>query len=131
MLRLGAARALSHALRRGAAGGGGGLGGGAAARRMPAAGAPPRALAAGISVHRDAVHNREETPFEFSEENYAKIAEIRKRYPRNYAAAAVIPLLDLAQRQAGGWLPLAAMNKVAKILGMPNVRVYEVASFYT
>lgn len=91
----------------------------------------PRGLAAGLNVHRDAVHNREETPFEFTDENYAKIAEIRKRYPKNYAASAVIPLLDLAQRQAGGWLPLAAMNKVARILGMPPVRVYEVASFYT
>jgi NADH dehydrogenase (ubiquinone) flavoprotein 2 len=102
--------------------------------RRPAAGteaATPRALAAGLNVHRDAVYNREDTPFEFSEENYAKIAVIRKRYPKNYAASAVIPLLDLAQRQAGGWLPLAAMNKVARVLEMPPIRVYEVASFYT
>lgn len=34
------------------------------------------------------------------------------RYPENYKQAAIIPMLDLAQRQAGGWLPLAAMNKV-------------------
>lgn len=34
------------------------------------------------------------------------------RYPKNYKQAAIIPMLDLAQRQAGGWLPLAAMNKV-------------------
>lgn len=91
----------------------------------------PRTLAAGLSVHRDAKHNREETPFEFTAENYAKIAEIRKRYPKNYAQSAVIPLLDLAQRQAGGWLPLSAMNKVARVLEMPPIRVYEVASFYT
>lgn len=97
-------------------------------RRLPFT--TPRA-ASGISVHRDELYNRSETPFDFTAENYAHIAEIRKRYPRNYAAAAVIPLLDLAQRQAGGWLPLAAMNKVARVLGMPNVRVYEVASFYT
>jgi NADH dehydrogenase (ubiquinone) flavoprotein 2 len=96
--------------------------------RRPAA---PRTLAAGLNVHRDAVYNREDTPFEFSDENFAKIAVIRKRYPKNYAASAVIPLLDLAQRQAGGWLPLAAMNKVARILEMPPIRVYEVASFYT
>lgn len=36
---------------------------------------------------------------------------IVSRYPKNYRQAAIIPLLDLAQRQAGGWLPLAAMNK--------------------
>jgi NADH dehydrogenase (ubiquinone) flavoprotein 2 len=43
----------------------------------------------------------------------------------------MIPLLDLAQRQAGGWLPLSAMDKVAQILELPPIRVYEVATFYT
>lgn len=38
----------------------------------------------------------------------------------------MIPLLDLAQQQNEGWLPLAAMNRVAKILDMPEIRVYEV-----
>jgi NADH:ubiquinone oxidoreductase subunit E len=42
-----------------------------------------------------------------------------------------MPLLDLAQRQVGNFLPLAAMNKVAKILDISPVQVYEVASFYT
>lgn len=40
-------------------------------------------------------------------------------------------MLDLAQRQNGGWLPLSAMNKVAELLSMPKMRVYEVATFYT
>lgn len=39
--------------------------------------------------------------------------------------------MDLAQRQHGGWLPVAAMDKVATICGVAPVRVYEVASFYT
>jgi NADH dehydrogenase (ubiquinone) flavoprotein 2 len=43
----------------------------------------------------------------------------------------MIPLLDLAQRQAGGWLPLPAMHKVAAICNVAPIRVYEVASFYT
>lgn len=38
------------------------------------------------------------------------------RYPKNYRQAGIIPMLDLAQRQAGGWLPLAAMNKVRAVL---------------
>lgn len=42
----------------------------------------------------------------------------------------MIPLLDLAQRQHG-WLPISAMHKVAEILDLPNMRVYEVATFYT
>jgi NADH dehydrogenase (ubiquinone) flavoprotein 2 len=40
-------------------------------------------------------------------------------------------MLDLAQRQCGGWLPLSAMNKVAKILDIPPMAAYEVATFYT
>ena len=56
---------------------------------------------------------------------------ILSRYPENYKQAGIIPLLDLAQRQAGGWLPLAAMDKVAKTVGVAPIRVYEVATFYT
>jgi NADH-quinone oxidoreductase subunit E len=43
----------------------------------------------------------------------------------------VLPLLDLAQRQSGNWLPRAAMDYVAGILGMAPIRVYEVATFYS
>ena len=42
----------------------------------------------------------------------------------------MLPVLDLAQRQ-NGWLPISAMNKVAEILQVPPMRVYEVATFYT
>ena len=42
-----------------------------------------------------------------------------------------MPLLDLAQRQHGGWLPRAAMDEVAELLDMAPIRVYEVATFYT
>jgi NADH-quinone oxidoreductase subunit E len=42
-----------------------------------------------------------------------------------------MPLLDIAQRQAGGWLPRAAVIHVAEILGMAEIRVWEVATFYT
>merc|ERR1719495_1997805 len=52
-------------------------------------------------------------------------------YPEGHKRAAVIPLLDLAQRQNGGWLPISAMHHVAEFIGMPRMRVYEVATFYT
>ena len=42
-----------------------------------------------------------------------------------------MPLLDLAQRQHDNWLPRAAMDHVAELLGMPPISVYEVANFYT
>ena len=48
------------------------------------------------------------------------------RYPSNYKQSCVIPLLDLAQKQNEGWLSLNAMNKVAEVLGMAPIRVYEV-----
>jgi len=70
-------------------------------------------------------------PFEFDAHHKSKFDEVVKKYPKNYKKAAVIPALDLAQRQAGGWLPISAMNHVAKLLEMPPMRVYEVATFYT
>ncbi len=69
--------------------------------------------------------------FEFSAETAAAAAKIIAKYPAGRQASAVIPLLDLAQRQAGGWLPRVAMDHVAKVLGMAPMRVYEVATFYT
>jgi len=60
-----------------------------------------------------------------------KAKKIIAKYPPGYQQSAAIPLLDLAQRQCGGWLPLAAMQKVAKMLKVPDMAIYEVASFYT
>jgi NADH dehydrogenase (ubiquinone) flavoprotein 2 len=46
-----------------------------------------------------------------------QVEEIISRYPPNYRASAVIPVLDLAQQQNGGWLSLNTMNKVAQVWG--------------
>lgn len=81
--------------------------------------------------HYDTPDNNESTPFDFNEENVAKIKTILAKYPSNYQQSGIMPLLDLAQRQCGGWVPLAAMNKIAKMLSVPPMKVYEVASFYT
>ena len=70
-------------------------------------------------------------PFDFTLENYKIVNTILAKYPKNYAQSAIIPLLDLAQRQCGNFLPVAAMDKVAQVCGVPPVAVYEVASFYT
>uniref|UniRef100_A0A6P8Q159 NADH dehydrogenase [ubiquinone] flavoprotein 2, mitochondrial n=1 Tax=Geotrypetes seraphini TaxID=260995 RepID=A0A6P8Q159_GEOSA len=83
-----------------------------------------------LFVHRDTPENNPSTPFDFTAENYTRIEAIIKNYPEGHKSAAVIPILDLAQRQ-NGWLPISAMNKVAEILQMPAMRVYEVATFYT
>ncbi len=83
-----------------------------------------------LYVHRDTPENNPNTPFEFTSENMKRIDGIVANYPDGYKVAAVIPVLDLAQRQHG-WLPISAMNKVAHVLDMPKMRVYEVATFYS
>ena len=62
--------------------------------------------------------NTQETYFDFTEENHARAQKILAKYPSNYKQSGIIPLLDLAQRQHGGWLPVAAMDKVAKTVGV-------------
>jgi NADH-quinone oxidoreductase subunit E len=58
------------------------------------------------------------------------------KYPEGRQRSAVMPLLDLSQRQVGaetdtqGWLPLPVIEYVAAYLDMPVIRVLEVASFY-
>jgi NADH-quinone oxidoreductase subunit E len=59
------------------------------------------------------------------------ISTILSHYPADRSRSATIPLLHLAQREFGGWLSVDAMQLVADTLGLPYIRVYEVASFYT
>ena len=59
-----------------------------------------------LFVHRDTEENHADVPFEFTEENLQRIEAIKSNYPEGHKAAAIIPVLDLAQRQHGGWLPL-------------------------
>jgi NADH-quinone oxidoreductase E subunit len=69
--------------------------------------------------------------FDFTPENLDRARAHIAKYPPGRQASAVLALLDLAQRQHGGWLPRAAMDRVAALLGMARIRVYEVATFYT
>lgn len=67
----------------------------------------------------------------FTPENLELAKRIIAKYPPGRQASAVMPLLDLAQRQNDNWLPRAAMDYVADMLEMPRIRAYEVATFYT
>ena len=60
-----------------------------------------------------------------------KVDEILDKYPSNRKASAVIPLLHYVQKKSNGWLPVPEIERVAEILDMPYMKVYEVASFYT
>ncbi|NQV55542.1 MAG: NAD(P)H-dependent oxidoreductase subunit E, partial [Rhodospirillales bacterium] len=75
--------------------------------------------------------NTENGTFAFTPENLAAANAHIAKYPKGRQASAVMPLLDIAQRQNDGWLPRAAMDYVAEYLSMPPIRVYEVATFYT
>lgn len=78
--------------------------------------------------------------FSFKDENAVK--EIIARYPAGRQQSAMMPLLDLAQRQVGeegasakppygGWISRAAMDEIARIIGVAPMKVYEVATFYS
>jgi NADH-quinone oxidoreductase subunit E len=75
--------------------------------------------------------------FAFTAENDKQAKLLVGRYPPGRQQSAIIPLLDLAQRQVGaetltqGWLPIPVIEYVAAYLGMPYIRAYEVATFYT
>jgi len=69
--------------------------------------------------------------FDWSEINYSKVKKIIKLYPEGKQQSAVIPLLDLAQRQNEGWLSKNAIEKVAETLSMSYIRVLEIATFYS
>ena len=69
--------------------------------------------------------------FEFTPENMETAKQIVAKYPEGREASAVLPLLDLGQRQNSGWASDAVMDAVASFLDMPRIRVVEVASFYT
>ena len=69
--------------------------------------------------------------FSFSNENQLRAGKIIARYPQGRAASALLPLLDLAQRQNDDWLPKAAIRYVANFLNVPETRAFEVATFYS
>jgi NADH-quinone oxidoreductase subunit E len=81
-------------------------------------------------------------PESFSFNDPKKVEDIIARYPAGRQMSAIMPLLDLAQRQVGeeganasppygGWIPRAAMDEVARIVEVAPMRVYEVATFYS
>jgi len=75
--------------------------------------------------------------FAWTAENAEQVKKIMARYPKGREHSAIMPLLDLAQRQVGaetntqGWLPVPVIEYCAKAVGMPYIRALEVVSFYT
>lgn len=69
--------------------------------------------------------------FEFNPENLKKIQEIIAKYPAAKKKSAVMPLLDLAQRQNNNYISQDIIECVAQILDVAPIKVYEIASFYS
>ena len=78
-----------------------------------------------------AVPNVQPESFKFTQKVMEEVREIISRYPEGRQASALLPVLMLAQRECGNWLPRAAMEHVAELLDMPPMKVYEVATFYS
>ena len=80
--------------------------------------------------------------FTFNAKSKKCIEEAISKYPKGREKSAVMQLLYIAQEQIGeeganatppygGWIPRVAMDEIATILNMPQIKVYEVATFYT
>lgn len=79
----------------------------------------------------DRIASDQPKSFKFTAENEKEIKRIIAKYPKGRQASAVMPLLDLAQRQHDNWIPVAAIEAIAVRLDMAEIRVLEVATFYT
>ena len=84
-----------------------------------------------MAVRRLAPADIQPKDFAFTPDNLTWAQKELTKYPDGRQASAVIPLLWRAQEQAGGWVPEAAIRYVAQFLDMANIRVMEIATFYT
>ena len=69
--------------------------------------------------------------FEWSDNNFNKIKKIINKYPQGKQQSAILPVLDIAQRQNKGWLSKQVIEKVAETLNLSFIKVMEVATFYS
>jgi len=69
--------------------------------------------------------------FKFSSTSLEAVKAVIAKYPKSKQQSAVMSLLYIAQKQNDNWIPLAAMKCIAKLLNMPYIKVYEVATFYS
>jgi len=69
--------------------------------------------------------------FKFNSKSLIAVEKVISNYPEGKQQSAVMALLYIAQRQNCNWIPLSAIKYIAKMLNMPYIKVYEVATFYT
>ncbi len=74
---------------------------------------------------------RQPENFKLSDAAKKRIQAWIGKYPEGRQRSALIPALWIAQKDAGGWVPEAALREIGDMLGMAYIRVYEVVTFYT
>ena len=84
-----------------------------------------------MSIRRPAVEDLQPKRFFFNKKNIKEVDIILSKYPEDKKASALLPLLDLAQRQHDNWIPIEAMKVISEILNVPLIKILEVATFYT
>ena len=69
--------------------------------------------------------------FKFTSDNLNKAKNILKMYPTEYKESSIMPLLSIAQNQNNGWLPKKAIEYVSNFVDVPEIKVLEIATFYS
>ena len=69
--------------------------------------------------------------FSFDRDNMLLAKKILKIYPKNYKESSIMPLLSIAQNQNNGWLPKKAIEYISDFLEIPEIKVLEIATFYS
>ncbi len=83
------------------------------------------------SFKKIAQDNIQPKEFSFEKENMLLAKKILKIYPKNYKESSIMPLLSIAQNQNNGWLPKKAIEYVSNLLEIPEIKVLEIATFYS
>ncbi len=76
------------------------------------------------------LHHEQPASFAFNEANKKRCDVEIAKYPAGRQASAVIAMLWIGQEQEG-WVTKPMIEAIAGMLGMPFIRVLEVATFYT
>ena len=69
--------------------------------------------------------------FKFDKQNLNLATGIIKMYPKQFIESSIMPLLTLAQNQNNGWLPKKAIEYVSNLINVPEIKVLEMATFYS
>ncbi|WDM84893.1 NADH-quinone oxidoreductase subunit NuoE [Ehrlichia sp. JZT12] len=83
------------------------------------------------NAKKNANSSHSDKEFKFNKENLKEANDALNKYPKDRKSSAVMPLLHIAQKQCGGFIPLSAMDYIANFLDMQPIHVYEVAKFYS